>query len=228
MIRALALFTLIMASAGIAKKLPSDAPAGITFAQTAQGRVFATKDYKTLYSLSLRTVRSRAGFRLVGTEYCTGPCAELWSPLIAPQDAVPIGKWTILKGSTFQQWAYELNPVFTFTADTKAGDRKGDHYMEMWLAMSYVPPKPKFEAPAAVEARLMNEEYLLTDAQGSPLIQAEVGKTCDCIPFAAGMASLPIGAWSVLRDGDATQWAYQGAPVFVSASTTPSGKVLRP
>jgi predicted lipoprotein with Yx(FWY)xxD motif len=217
----------LLASQGNAKEAVTDAPLGVTFAKTDQGRVFATNDHRTLYTLIMRTARSRSGFRLAPSEYCVGPCADLWTPLTPAKDAAPVGKWTILSGAKGPQWAYDRNPVFSFNADKRAGDRKGHRYMEMWLAIPYIPPQPKIVTPPNVEMRLVDEVYRLTDAQGRSLVLADGKKPCNCAPFAAGMASLPIGDWSVLQTGDTPQWALRGKPVFVRTADG-GGKVIEP
>ncbi len=210
-----------------AKEGPRDAPAAVSFAKTEQGRVFANKDHRTLYALSFKTAQQRSGPAIMMSDYCTGPCAESWSPFVPAKDAAPIGRWTIVTGASGPQWAYDRNPVFTFNEDKKAGDRKGHLYMKMWFAISYVPPKPVMTLPAAVNIRLLDEAYELTDASGQALVMADGKNDCDCKPFAAAMAGLPIGDWTILKTGDVPQWALRGKPVFVRIGET-GGKVLRP
>ena len=61
-------------------------PPGITVKQTAKGPVYADAQGHTLYGMDLRTlVRWSAD----AAQYCQGPCAESWQPVLAPPDAKP-------------------------------------------------------------------------------------------------------------------------------------------
>ncbi|MEY2926951.1 MAG: hypothetical protein RL367_1428 [Pseudomonadota bacterium] len=219
---------LAMAQPVAAKPAAVDYPDTVSFGKSAKGLVHTASDRRTLYRLSHVTVRSRSG---VVAAYCSGPCLQVWTPYSPKADAKPVGDWTIIDGVQGKQWACGRDPVYTFNADHKPGERKGDGYEDMWVAIPYVPPKPSVIAPATVEARLVDQAWLLSDIQGHALILAGGKSPCDCTPFAAGMASLPIGDWTVLRNADAPQWAWRGKPVFVSdtADAIPAkAKVLRP
>ena len=209
--------TMTAASGSALAALPiAEAPPGVSVGASALGRVYVGKDRRTLYGLSLRSARARTSLTLT---YCTGPCAEVWTPLKPAAAAKPIGKWTIVEGAQGPQWAFEGSPVFSFNADHKPGDVGGDRWSDLFLGLAYVPPKPALAAPPSVDARLFDEDYVLTDTSGHALFTSRCTSDCGArIPFAAGAASLPVGDWTMRRDGDRAQWAWRGAPVFVAAS----------
>ena len=61
-------------------------PPGVTVKQTARGPVYADARGNTLYGMDMRTlVRWSAD----ASQYCQGPCAESWQPVLAPPDAKP-------------------------------------------------------------------------------------------------------------------------------------------
>ena len=61
-------------------------PPGVTVRQTAKGPVYADAEGHTLYGMDMRTlVRWSAD----AAQYCQGPCAETWQPLLAPPDSKP-------------------------------------------------------------------------------------------------------------------------------------------
>ena len=64
-------------------------PATVSVRTGKAGPYYADAKGKTLYALSSRTVRGRAG-TILG--YCIGPCAKIWTPLAAPADAKPVGR----------------------------------------------------------------------------------------------------------------------------------------
>jgi predicted lipoprotein with Yx(FWY)xxD motif len=61
-------------------------PPGVSVRQTAKGPVYADARGRTLYGMDMRTlVRWSAD----AAQYCQGPCAETWQPMLAPADAKP-------------------------------------------------------------------------------------------------------------------------------------------
>ena len=64
----------------------------------------------------------------VGKSNCIGRCAEIWPPLLAPQDAKPVADWTTIDRGGARQWSYRGMPVYTHrggaTAPTGDGWRE--------------------------------------------------------------------------------------------------------
>jgi predicted lipoprotein with Yx(FWY)xxD motif len=68
-----------------------------------------------------------------GKSQCNGPCATLWPPAMATADAMPMGDFTVVKRDDGAgQWAYKGKPVYTYSADKKAGDMMGDNFKDVW------------------------------------------------------------------------------------------------
>ena len=68
-----------------------------------------------------------------GKSVCNGPCAALWPPLMAAEKDQPSGAYTIvMRDDGGRQWAYKGKPVYYYKPDTKAGDRTGDNFRDVW------------------------------------------------------------------------------------------------
>ena len=64
---------------------------------------------------------------------CNGPCATNWPPLMATGDAKASGDWTIVtRDDGTKQWAFKGKPLYTWSKDTKAGDKTGDGVNNVW------------------------------------------------------------------------------------------------
>ncbi len=227
---ALALTALALPASICAKPAPRDYPDGLSVGKTAAGPVYVDGRHKTLYSMSLRWARARSG---VGMEYCAAACLAAWTPLLAKADAKPVGDWSVVQGPKGPQWAYQRNPVFSFNADQKPGETRGEGYDYLWSTLFYTPPKPTIAAPPSVATTPVKGENILTSLEGAALFTAPLVGSAMFTPFAAAMVSQPLGDWTVLRHGDTPQWAWRGKPVFVSQEQVPTdvpagGKVLKP
>lgn len=227
--RILAFVTIALPAALLAAPAP-DHPATVSVGKTPAGPVYVDTARKTLYTMSIRWARARTG---VGIEYCAAACLAAWTPLLAGANAKPVGDWTVIAGPKGPQWAFQRNPVFTFNADAQPGDVKGDGYDYLWSTLLYVPLKPELVAPPSVAATPVKGENILTDIGGHALFTATGTLAASFAPFAAAMASRPVGEWTVLRDRDVPQWAWRGKAVFVSREPVPTNvpvdaEVLKP
>jgi predicted lipoprotein with Yx(FWY)xxD motif len=64
---------------------------------------------------------------------CNGGCAANWPPLAAAADAKASGDWTIVtRDDGAKQWAYKGKPLYLWSKDTKAGDKTGDNFNNVW------------------------------------------------------------------------------------------------
>ena len=64
---------------------------------------------------------------------CNGPCIALWPAHAAAADAKPEGDYSIItRDDGSKQWAYQGKPLYTYTADKKAGDATGDNFKDVW------------------------------------------------------------------------------------------------
>jgi len=68
-----------------------------------------------------------------GKSMCNGPCAVAWPPLLAAGDVSAFGQYTIItRDDGIKQWAYKGKPLYTWTKDTRPGDRTGDNFNNVW------------------------------------------------------------------------------------------------
>lgn len=64
---------------------------------------------------------------------CNGPCIALWPAVAAAAGAKPEGDYSIItRDDGSLQWAYKGKPLYTYTADKKAGDATGDNFKDVW------------------------------------------------------------------------------------------------
>jgi predicted lipoprotein with Yx(FWY)xxD motif len=87
--------------------------------ETSAGRVLATNRGMTLYTFANDTVP--------GLSMCNDACARNWPPLLALDDALPSGKWSVVQRSDgLKQWAYGGKPLYGWHEDKRPGDATGE------------------------------------------------------------------------------------------------------
>jgi predicted lipoprotein with Yx(FWY)xxD motif len=87
--------------------------------ETAAGRVLATNRGMTLYTFANDTVP--------GLSMCNDGCTRNWPPLLALDDALPSGKWSVVQRSDgLKQWAYGGKPLYGWHEDKRPGDALGE------------------------------------------------------------------------------------------------------
>ena len=68
-----------------------------------------------------------------GKSVCNGPCATLWPPLMASDTDKGSGDYAVIvRDDGKKQWAYKGKPLYYFQRDTKAGERTGDGFNQVW------------------------------------------------------------------------------------------------
>ncbi|MEJ2895487.1 COG4315 family predicted lipoprotein [Bordetella avium] len=68
-----------------------------------------------------------------GKSVCNDACAKAWPPLMATAGAQALGDWSIVtRDDGAKQWAYRGKPLYYFAKDTKAGDKTGDNFKNVW------------------------------------------------------------------------------------------------
>ena len=233
-------------------------PPGVKVARTAAGPVYADGRGRTLYGMDMRTLMR---FGADPSRHCVDDCANAWQPLLAPADAVvniryPAGfgdrgrqaaadaqfvqnqkapDWTVIDGPAGKQWVYKgWHMVFTRIGEGRGSTAFDGAEDMVWNTLKFVPPVPKVEAPGGVAPVLVDGAWALAAKDGRVLFTGECKAGCPgWKPLAGGMASRPLGEWSMTNDGDVPQWAWRGRPVWVSAAGDPAqvpqgGKELRP
>lgn len=87
--------------------------------ETAAGKVLATNRGMTLYTFANDT--------MLGMSMCNDACARDWPPLIALDNALQTGKWTVVQRSDgLKQWAYGGKPLYGWHEDKVPGIARGD------------------------------------------------------------------------------------------------------
>jgi predicted lipoprotein with Yx(FWY)xxD motif len=87
--------------------------------EIAAGRVLATNRGMTLYIFANDTVP--------GISMCNDACTRNWPPLVALDDALPVGRWSVVqRADGLKQWAYDGKPLYGFHEDKRPGDALGD------------------------------------------------------------------------------------------------------
>ncbi|WP_137894187.1 hypothetical protein [Ramlibacter sp. 2FC] len=68
-----------------------------------------------------------------GKSACNGPCATNWPPLMAAEDAKPMGDYSVVtRDDGKKQWAAKGKPLYYWSKDAKPGDRTGDGFSNLW------------------------------------------------------------------------------------------------
>ena len=68
-----------------------------------------------------------------GKSMCNGPCATNWPPLMAMDGDVASGDYSIvMRDDGKKQWAFKGKPLYFWAKDTKAGDKTGDGFNNVW------------------------------------------------------------------------------------------------
>ena len=115
---------LLCATALYTDATPANAQEPAKAMETSKGKVLADAKGMTLY-----TFDKDAG----GKSACNGKCAENWPPLMAPADAQPMGKWSVVtRDDGSKQWAYDGKALYGWVKDTKQGDVTGDGVNNVW------------------------------------------------------------------------------------------------
>jgi predicted lipoprotein with Yx(FWY)xxD motif len=234
-------------------------PAGVQVVETEnEGPVFATADGKTLYRWPLSVLRNgQAGDRRKsGLATCDGTiyketsgfmspypggfllpepenrksCEALWPPFLAPADAKPVGKWTIVKRTNGEsQWAYDDYPVYTSSKDHKKGDVLGGSVSLIGGEMGVVryPVGPAADIPPDLKLAVFRTGRMLITHKGFSVYAYDKDTpeksncTAACLdtwaPVIAPEMAKGEGEWTVIeRSPGIGQWAYRGHPLYTN------------
>jgi predicted lipoprotein with Yx(FWY)xxD motif len=117
----LALTALLLVTACSSRQKTASQPAepAHKVVNTAIGTVLASHRGMTLYTY--------ANDNAPGVSACDDRCALNWPPLVALDDALPVGNWTLVQRSDgLKQWAYNGKPLYGWKGDKGQGDTLGD------------------------------------------------------------------------------------------------------
>lgn len=94
--------------------------------KTPKGNIYTDAKGMTLYTFD----KDKAG-----KSACYDKCAVVWPALKAGEKAKAEGKWTVVdRTDGTKMWAYDGNPLYTYSKDKKAGDMTGDGVGGVWHA----------------------------------------------------------------------------------------------
>ncbi|USI77614.1 hypothetical protein [Sphingopyxis sp. USTB-05] len=184
-------------------------------------------------------------------ENAKGRCLQEWSPVLASalaQDVGPIT--TIARADGTRQWAFNGNPLYTYSSDRQPGDAKGAGRETSWhVAMvqrDFAPANVKTQIVAGRGAVLatsdghtlytrhpfefrwggrnarngFNNDY----ATGKKLGAGGCDKAClaEWQPFLAPSDAVSSGYWEVYKRKDGKkQWAYKGYALYTRKGEKP-------
>jgi len=220
-----------------------------------EGPVFTNADGMTLYTWPLHGLRNGdVGDRKGAPSSCTDQvqtensglmspyppglllpdlenrpaCTDVWPPVLAPEGAEPVGKWTIIERKDGgRQWAYDGFPVYTSILDKRPGDVYGGTKRRTGgdgpATRKPIGPAPNVPPEFAV-VQVANGR-MITDHTGYSVYASDADapntSNCDgpCLeewkPVLAAETAVPSGEWSVFeRAPGVKQWAFRGEPLY--------------
>jgi predicted lipoprotein with Yx(FWY)xxD motif len=219
-----------------------------------EGPVFADQRGRTLYDWPTHQLRNGPAGELKGKPNCDDThytqtaglmspyppglllpepekrpsCAELWPPVLAPDGAQTVGRWTVVKRADGRnQWAYDGFALYTSALDREEGDVNGGtkrqtHGDSPADREPVAPPPllpPQFAIAEQTTGRLLVTSqgasvYALANERPDKLVCA-----AECAhawqPVLAPALSRPQGAFTVFeRESGIRQWAFRGEPLY--------------
>jgi predicted lipoprotein with Yx(FWY)xxD motif len=155
-------------------------------------------------------------------------CTDLWPPVLAADDAEPIGRWSIVgrKDGT-RQWAYDEQALYTSVRDREPGDvlggttrRYGGDSPANRVPLGAPPGVPPgFAVKTTVNGRLLttDKNYSLytydKDTPETSMCDAECTRTWK--PAIAPALARGRGEWTILeRSPGVRQWVFRGKPLY--------------
>lgn len=209
---------------------PIPTPPEVRIAATSRGMVLADARSMTLYAF--------AGKAATSVSACRRECLSDWRPLYAPALAHGFGDWSpVQREDGKRQWAYQGQPLYSFVAEPRAGEIRGEGHTPGGRAviLDGGPARPTW-----VTVHDSDLGPVLADADGRTLYTAPrdggwnfekmLKTTCkrDCVeqhwkPVLVGSSeNVEIGNWSAIaRDDGSRQWVLEGYPVYVFKDAAP-------
>ncbi|MEM9209220.1 MAG: hypothetical protein AAGA61_08230, partial [Pseudomonadota bacterium] len=212
------------------------------------GDVFVNAtDGLTLYTFA--NDRDDADGDGAGDSDCNGGCADTWPPLLADAQSAATGAFSVVTrddGSTLQ-WAFNGQPLYTFSGDSAQGDVNGEGVGDVWYVARPFPwVLADVDATAAgtvfvgrasvrgVDAngaqaadRIDRDGFTLytfendrndTDGDGADDSDCNGGCAVTWPPLFADAGATPRGPFTLIeRDDDTRQWALNGLPLYFFA-----------
>lgn len=196
-------------------------PSNIVSRAMGAGTLYTTNTGASLYTY----LRDREE---PGSSACVDACAEVWPPVLAPEDAASVGDWTTITRPTGElQWAYKGKPVYTFIEDTHPDAMVGIRTTGTWNAVVDL-----INTPPSLSILGTEQGQVLVTLDGMTVYapkSAEIACDQDCTkqwrPVEAPWLANPIGdQWRVTqRDDGLAQWTYSDQPLYTYAGDFKAG-----
>jgi predicted lipoprotein with Yx(FWY)xxD motif len=238
----------------IAEPLPPGFQVTIT---PLEGPVFADASGRTLYTWPLAAQRNgQVGDRPGRPSSCTDEvlqvsvgfmspypaglllpdldqrvsCTSVWPPVLAPEGAKPVGKWSIIeRDDGAAQWAYDGQPLYTSTLDRQPGDVRGGTKMPIGFdaGAGREPAAPRPLVPPAFDVVqsstgrmiVLKNGYSVYSRDGDEPNESNCHDEClmDWTPVPAPKNVKELGGWTTFeRAPGVNQWAFRGRPLYTS------------
>lgn len=237
-------------------------PPGIQVVATAlDGPVYADAQGRTLYTWPLRALRNGStGDRKDGPSNCTDEvlrteigfmspypaglvlpyadegvsCAQVWPPVLASDDAVEMGKWSLTeRADGSRQWAYDGYPLYTSHLDKQAGDVLGGTKIRSGGdgGVTRVPAGPLPDIPPGFNVLTSSTGRLLVNGDDKSVYSWDGDEpnvsNCveDCLnrwtPVRAPQMSADSGDWTIIKHPTGiNQWAFRTRPLYTHNKDT--------
>lgn len=181
------------------------------------------------------------------TTSCNRECLDTWKPLLADTDETATAPYSLIvrevgDGIRVRQWAYDGQPLYFYEGDSQPGDQFGAS-IEGWTSVLSKPWKTNAQGELVASGvvdivRVDNRgEYTVSIAKdGFALYTFDEdlyfeSSRCDSdnclnqwLPLIAHTSNTTNGEFTTIeRDSGLKQWAYNGKPIYLSATDRQAG-----
>lgn len=167
-------------------------------------------------------------------------CTDAWPPVLAAEDAEPVGKWDLIeRDDGSQQWVHDGFPLYRSNLDKGRGDVYGGLNLDIRgdAPVVRVPVGPRPAIPPGFQVIQTTTGRLLIDDNGDSLYvwDGDAPNKSNCydecsetwVPAQAPATATSQGGWSVIeRSPGKNQWTYRGQPIYTYAPD-PRARSLR-
>ena len=195
-------------------------PPGVATVERGAGSLYVNADGLALYTFK----RDR---EQPGKSLCNFGCQELWPPLPAPEDADPVGDWSVVeRDDGSYQWARQGSPVYTNArdvhTDSLVGEKNG--LWDVLFEPMATPPGITIRGTLAGQTLVdLDERTLYWNVSGACTGACLKDRQPLEAPWAARAANAD---WSVAERADGLgQWAYQERALFTYAGDYKPGEI---